>query len=181
MPGIFIDGSYFIEDKTILVDSFFERYWQFLQIIILIITIISSVFAFIKYSAEKNEDNTYSLYKLITEMKNDILESIKHISVRATIFFGSLITSLAIYMTACVIYPGQFVSTFVFMIDNWIWFNIVFLVLFIYIIYKLQRYNLKHHDEDFWGNWAFNIVLILFWLLLIYIMINFSRIKDFIF
>lgn len=181
LPGIFIDGSYFIEDKSILVDSFFERYWQFLQIIILIITIISSVFAFIKYSAEKTVDKTYSLYNLITEIKNDILESIKDLSVRATILLGSLIMSLAIYMTACVIDPGQFVSTFVFVIDNWIWFNIAFLVLFIYIIYKIQKYNLKHHNEDLWGNWAFNGILIIFWSLLIYIMINFSKIKDFIF
>jgi hypothetical protein len=149
----------------------------------LIITIISSIFAFIKYNVEKNANKKYSIYDVIIEIKGDIFEAIRHFSVQAIILWGSIISSLAIYTIACVVYPSQFISTYVFVIDNWVQLEIVFLLIFIYIVYKIQKDNLKHQqpNEDIWINWVYNIILIIFWLLLIYIVINFLQIKAFIF
>ena len=178
LPGIYIDGSYYVEDKTIIVDSFFERYWQFFQVVLLLVTIISSVFAFLKYGAEKNNDRRYSLYELFKDMKSDILGAIKQISIRTSIILGSMIVSLAIYATICIIYPGKFIDMYIFIIDNWVGFEIALLLIFIYIVYRLQKMNLMHHNENIWINWLYAFILIILWLIMVTVITNFSGIKD---
>jgi hypothetical protein len=131
LPGISIDGSLSIDDNTIIVDSFFERYWQFLQLLILIGTIIGSALTFIKYGTEKLNDKSYSLYSLFKEVQNDIVNVIKHISVRAFIILGSLTIAFAAYIIICATYPGEFINAYVFVIDHWIEFEIIFLAIFV--------------------------------------------------
>jgi hypothetical protein len=178
LPGILIDGSLSIYDNTIIVDSFFERYWQFLQLIILISTIIGGAFTFIKYGTGKFHDGSYSLYKFIEDVLEDINGFIGSIPVRTFTILGSLLTAFAVYIILCALYPGEFISAYVFVIDHWVGLEILFLAIFVYIICIIFKINLITHNENYWFKWFLAFIMICFWLLLIVIAVNFTWLVE---
>jgi hypothetical protein len=139
---------------------------------------MGSALTFIKYGTEKLNDKSYSLYSLFKEVQNDIVNVIKHISVRAFITLGSLAIAFAAYIIFCATYPGEFINAYVFVIDHWIEFEILFLVIFVYITYKILKVNFIHHGGNKWINWLYVIIMALFWLLLIVMAVNYSKIAD---
>lgn len=178
LPGISIDGSLSLYDKTIIVDSFFERYWQFLQLLILIGTIIGGVLTFIKYGAGKSQNPNYSLYNLINDIRNDILNIIQNMCVENLIIWSTLATSLTIYIVICAIYPEEFISAYVFIVDHWTMVEVGFVGIFVYIIYKIMKINFLFHNVNRWGNWLFSVILIISWLLFITILLNYLKILS---
>jgi hypothetical protein len=107
-----------------------------------------------------------------------MIKIIKLISIRTIIISSSLITAFAIYIIVCAIYPEELIGLYVFVINNWVGFEILFLVIFIYIIYAILRINFIYNDENNGLNWFFAFIMIIIWLILIFLVVDYSKIRD---
>jgi hypothetical protein len=150
VPGIWVDESYYSEDKTITVESFFAKYWQIIQFFIVMGSIVTGILVFIKYSIEIRGlqlDENLGLIKLTLKMISDIVNIIERIPHWIMLIVS---TSLIASMLSFIILPlffDYFISIDVLVVDSWIYLASIFILILIVIIGYSLYLNLTKDDR----------------------------------
>jgi hypothetical protein len=175
LPGIWIDGRYFASNKDIIVDSFYERHWQFLQLLILIGAIFSGILVFIKYTVEltnnKNGDEKVTLKKLMINLKDDLKEIIDSIHVNHIAIIGAVLIAFCSYSLLCMLYPNVFVNVAAFTSEN---SSQIQQLLLIVLILSISFFSYRRCSK-YGAKWILILSLFLFIILLLYEIIIFNK------
>lgn len=152
LPGIWIGESYYSEERMILVESFFEKYWEFLQLLIIIGSIFSGILLFIKSSIEMKNVKQGEMYELgikhiILKMISDIVKIIVGIPSWIILIGSTFLVATIIAFIILPLYSDNYIKLDILIIDNWIYLVSLFLIVLILSIGYILYLNLKNKKE----------------------------------